>query len=98
LSNQARATSLSYFGGKLAHGFLGDHAAFTPRKGSTGVLKSRQKFKTLALPVFPQGERFLYRFFLTAYPSTFYGTANECLLVGDKLNFHVSTTPALSIP
>jgi hypothetical protein len=87
-SNQAGASALPHFGGKLPHGFLRDGAAFATGKRSAGIIEGRQKRDALAFPFLPQRERFLYRLFLAAQPSRFNGAVNECSLILRKLHFH----------
>jgi hypothetical protein len=87
-SNQAGASAISHFGGKLPHGLLCDNATFTAGKRSTRFVQGRQKRYAAAFAFFPQGKRFLYGVLLAAEPTAFNGAAGECFLVGCKLHFH----------
>ncbi len=51
--NQPRPSALSNLGGQLAHGFLGDRAAFTARQGGAGFIESGAKLDTPPLALFP---------------------------------------------
>jgi hypothetical protein len=86
--NQACPSALSYFGGKLPHGFLRDRAAFAARQGSTSFIDRGAKPHTPALAFFPQSKGLFDRVFLAAQPSRFHGLAGECSLIGCKLDFH----------
>jgi hypothetical protein len=87
-SNQAGASALSHFGGKLPHGFLRDDAALASGKRSAGIIERRQKRHTSPFAFFPQGKRLLYGFFLALQAPAFDGAPGECFLIGRKLHFH----------
>jgi hypothetical protein len=51
---QACASSLLHFIGKLPHGFLRDHSAFTTREGGFRIIEREKKCRSLAFAFFPQ--------------------------------------------
>src|ERR1019366_4302273 len=72
---------------KLPHGMLRDGSSFATREGGFGVVKSRQKFRPLALAFFPQGQRFLHRVFCTVKPACLDALADKRFLVGGQMYF-----------
>jgi hypothetical protein len=83
------ATPLHMFR-ELAHGFCRNGAALASSKRSFGFLDGGQDFQTGALALLPQREGFLYCVFLAQEPSALDRLADKGLLVGSKMDFHVS--------
>ena len=83
-SKKAGASALLHFLGELPHGFLGDHAAFTTRKGGFRIIQREKKCRSLAFAFFPQSEGVLHRLFFGVQPPALNGPACERLLVRCK--------------
>jgi hypothetical protein len=84
----AGAAAFFHFLGKLPHGFLGDHAAFTASKGSSGIVERQEKFRALPFAVFPQRQGLLHGVLFGAQPSAFNRAAGESSLIRGKVHAH----------
>jgi len=89
LASEASLAALFHILSKLPHRLLRDGSSFATCERSFGVVKSRQKFRPLALAFFPQRQRFVYRFFYTVKPARLDGLADKRFLVGGQMYFHI---------
>jgi hypothetical protein len=79
-----------YFSSEGANGLgRGKRTTFTARERSVSSLKRREKFNAATLPLFPQGERFLYGFFFAVQAAALDCLPDKRLLVGGEGYFHV---------
>src|ERR1700739_1906089 len=85
---KAGATTVFYFLGKLPHGFLCDHAAFSTGQGRPRIVKRQKKFSALPLAFFPQGKGFLHGVFFRVQASALDRAARKSLLIRGKLYIH----------
>jgi hypothetical protein len=72
----------------LPHRLLGDDASLATSKGGLGVIETCQKLRSLAFPLLPQCQSFLYRILGTVEPGRLDGLTNERFLIGRQMYFH----------
>ena len=82
------AASFFHFLGKLLHGLLRNHPAFSTRKRSPGVIERQEKFRSLPLAFFPQGKRLLHCILFRVQPSAFNRAPSKSLLIWSKVDVH----------
>ena len=74
--------------GERFHRLLSNQNSFTAGQRGVRLVDHRDDFKPPALPLFPQGERFLNRLFLAGKPTGLDGLLHEGSLVRRQLDVH----------